>query len=173
MMIATTITISNGHLDPANNYQFKNVMKAVTSIYFEPYFKMNEEQRQAFLKYKFKSLQSLDLSYQDVDDDFIKEMCKNGGLKWINNIDLSFTKVTYDLLEFLREHKDVCSKADKIGILSNYGKPIVYVYINVDEACIRDDRKDRYFWLTNYEHSIYSYYWKTQMEVIKELKVMS
>lgn len=169
-MIDQITVIDVEHFNSDNYNQLKNIMKITTSIIFSSKFKMNEKQKDIFLSYKFKSLTNLNLSGQDVDDEFIKQLCVDGNLKKIMRINLSKTNVTHDLLEYLLENENVKCEGDKVAISGTYGCPIVSIEIDARDTKITNNK--HFFSLTNFGHTFFSYYWDTAYDTIKELNII-
>lgn len=123
-----------------DNYDILNErMKITTIIDFADYFEMNEEQKDLFLKYEFESLIDLDLSGQDIDDDFVKQLCENDNLRKIKSINFSNTNITKKTIKHLLRYDNVSCEGD-VRISGKYGKPITE--INIDVSGTKITKKD-------------------------------
>ena len=143
-------------------------MKVSTVIYFDKNFEMDAEQKDLFLNYEFKSLIHLDLSNQDIDDDFVKKLCDGDNLRKIKNINFSNTSITKKTIKYLLRNDNVCCKGD-MRISGKYGRPIVEIDINVSGTNITKKDID-YYSEPKFDHMFRTYQFGT-VNAVKELNI--
>ncbi len=139
-MITQYIVITQEYFNFSNMKQLKYIMKSATDITFYKDFKMNEKYKQIFLDYKFTCLKYLNLDSLDIDDDFIKRLCKSGNLKNIRKINLcNNPKITSKSIYMLNENQNVCCEGHGLIISGKYGRPITEIEITINDVKISTD----------------------------------
>jgi len=149
-MIHHTEIIDYNSFDQINYDQLKNIMKMTTSIIFANDFEMDEHDKKIFLNYEFESLTHLDLSNQNIDDEFVQKLCESDNLKKIKSINFSNTDVTKKTIKHLLRYDNVCCEGD-IRISGKYGKPIAEIDVNVFNTNITKKDID-YYSVPKFDH---------------------
>ena len=126
-----------------DKYYLKTRLKIVNCILFTNGFVMNEEQKKLFLTFKFNRLQSLDLSNQDIDNEYIIEMSNNGILEHICTLKLQNNpKITSIIIDNLFEHKRVGNRRSLPAISGKHGMPYVTLDIYMCDKNIKETFKE-------------------------------
>lgn len=139
-MISQYVLINEQYFDLSNMEQLKYIMKSVTDISFYNEFKMNEKHKQMFLGYKFNCLRYLNLNGQDIDDDFMEQLCESDNLKTIRKLDLrNNPKITFESINMLNESENVGCQGHGVIMSGKYGRPITNIEIIFNDAKISND----------------------------------
>jgi hypothetical protein len=150
------------------NYDDLNL---ANTIYFDKYFRMNDEQKQLFLTYKFESLINLDLCNQNIDDEFVKKLCESGMLNMLKKIDLSNNeKITSLSIQYLFESENVTCEGKWLEISGKYDRPMVTIQIVAYNTNVQQN-DIQLFIEPNFDHTYFSYKWQERYITIKELKI--
>jgi hypothetical protein len=133
-MISNILVVDQKHFNVNNHRQLKNLFKAATRIIFASEFQMNDKQKDMFMDYPFDCLLALDLNRQNVDDNFIKQLCDSDKLKTIRSLDLrNNPEITTHAFEYLTTHDKVgCYSYYGCRLSGKYGQPIVEISVDID-----------------------------------------
>lgn len=150
-----------------------DALSSANTIYFDKYFRMNNEQKKLFLTYEFNSLTDLDFCDQNIDDDFVEKLCESGILKKLKKIDLSNNaKITSKSIQYLFESENVCCEGNMIGISGKYDRPMVTIQIVVYNTDVNKNDIEQFI-EPNFNHEYFSYKWGDKCSAIKELNIIS
>lgn len=136
--------------------QIKNIKALVPGPY-----SINEIEKEWLLSnsHLFTSLNILDLSYQDIDDDFIVDICLVD-FERLEVIDLSYNpKITAASLDSIFDSQTLGSKRSKLTMSGRYDAPDATIKVFTKGTAINAEDRKRYdskarfnFWIS-YDHS--------------------
>ena len=138
-------------MDPTNFIQAYDMREREENLrYIEdlvpgPY-PMNTEQKDWFLgnSYLFTSLKCLDLSWQDIDDEFIEEVCWQD-FRSVSEINLSHNpRITSRSLDAIIQSKSLGSITFLFSMSGRYDAPESIVNVNVTNTKITPDEQKEY-----------------------------
>ena len=98
----------------------------------------NDEKNDLIASNFLNNIRTLDLSNQDIDDDFIKTLCKNKSLFRLFNVDLSGNmKVTNKSIGSILESNTLGSVKDLPQISGRYEMPATTIYLSINGSGIK------------------------------------
>lgn len=126
-----------------------------TTITFELHFIMNDKQKLIFLTYDLDSLTDLDLKGQNIDDNFLKELCDSGNLKKIRYINLIDNEnLTSRSLKYLFRNKKVGSEGFGSYLSGKYGMMSVKIVIEISSPNMTKDK------IKSYQKPLFDFYFR-------------
>lgn len=145
-------------MDPTNFIQAYDMREREAALqYIEvlvpgPY-PMNKVQKDWFLgnSYLFTSLKCLDLSYQDIDDEFIEEVCWED-FRSVSEINLSHNpRITSCSLDAIFQSESLGSITFLFSMSGRYDAPQSIINVNVTNTKITTDEQKKYKDLVRFE----------------------
>ncbi len=116
-------------------------------------FRMSLEQKYNLCRYDFSNLKVLDLRYQDLDDNFIKELSSFAGCASLRRIDLSHNPKINDIsLDYILQSTSIGSIRDRPTISARYGIPSCNIEIDMSDTGISEEKRNTK--LTNFDHYV-------------------
>lgn len=116
------------------------MMHTVNYIFPSGTMLTEDEKKNIITSSTLTHLHTINLSAQDIDDSFIKELCQNTTLKRLMHITLSDNKkVTKDSVAYILESKTIGSVRDMPQISSRYGSLASYVILRAFQTGIGEE----------------------------------